>query len=124
MKILPILIIWLISSVAFAECTKSQDSAEIDLTVIRGPKSVEAGGNHGMMDRIAINAPAEIEGVPIVAMELTRGEVAELWIPLAYTISNGRAVTAITGYHSAIQNFEVAIYYESSSCKKSIQRML
>lgn len=77
-----------------------------------------------MMDRIAINAPAEIEGVPIVAMELTRGEVAELWIPLAYTISNGRAVTAITGYHSAIQNFEVAIYYESSSCKKSIQRML
>ena len=112
------------SSSALAECTKAQESAEIDITVIRGPKSVETDDNHGMMDRIAINAPAEIQGLQIAAMELTRGEVAELWIPLAYTIDGGRVVTAITGYHSAIQNFEVAIYYENGTCKKSIQRML
>ena len=124
MKILPIITIWLISSSAFTECTKAQESAEIDLTVIRGLKSVDTSTNHGLMDRIAINAPAEIQGLPIVAMELTRGEVAELWIPLAYTIAGGRAATAITGFPSAIQNFEISIYYKNGVCKKSIQRML
>ena len=115
----------LFSSVqVFAECSPEQQSAEINIKVIRGPRTVEAGGNHGMMDRIGIIAPAEVAGIPITAMELTKGEVAEFWIPLAYKINKGSASTAITGHQFAIKHFEVAIYYENDKCKKSIQRML
>ena len=106
MKFLPIVIIWLFSSAVFAKCTAKQESAEIDVIVIHGPKSVKTGGNQGMFDRITINKPAAVEGMPIVSMELTHGEVAEFWIPLAYTINSERAVTAITGHHNAIQHFE------------------
>ena len=124
MKILLILIVLFSSGSAVAECTAEQESTEIDIKVIRGPRTVEAGGNHGMMDRIGINAPAEVAGIPITAMELTKGEVAEFWIPLAFKTNNGRATTEITGYQFAIKHFEVAIYYENDNCKKSIQRML
>ena len=109
---------------SFAECTEEQKRAEIELLVYKEPNGVKAGGKHGMMDRIIIKAPVTVSGIPIEAMELTRGEVSELWIPVAYELSDGVAVTAISGYPDAIKNFEIAVYYKNDNCKKSIQRML
>ncbi|WP_368455757.1 hypothetical protein [Microbulbifer sp. TYP-18] len=59
-----------------------------------------------MMDKLIIKVPASVSGVETEAMELTRSEVAELWIPITHQIINGVAVTAISGYFSALKIFK------------------
>ena len=54
----------------------------------------------------------------------TKGEVASFWIPLAYKVKGDIASSTISGYEEEIKNFEVAVYYGDSSCKRSIQRLL
>lgn len=88
------------------------------------PAGTKAGGNHGYMDRVIIQAPAELEGLPFSGMELTEGEVANFWIPLAYEVKGGLGSSTISGYEEKINNFEVAVYYGDSSCQRSIQRLL
>ena len=123
MKIILFLLL-LIPSFVFSECTDDQFSASISVEVV---KELEADGyheNHGPMLEVTISAPSDVLNVPINAMELTRGEVAEFWIPLAFSIENGTAKAWLTGYEEALLGFEVAVYYQSASCILYTQKLI
>jgi hypothetical protein len=124
MKVLQLFLIWIPSSTVFADCSTAQNAAEIDLNVILEPQSVAAGGHHGMMDQIVVSAPAEVAGLPLVNIELTRGVVEEFWIPLAFKTSNTKATAVFWGYQDAVSDFEISIHYDDGNCHKSLQKML
>jgi len=109
---------------AHAECTKSQNDTNIELQIEVSPNAVKAGGNHGYMYTVEINAPIIVAGIPLKALELTEAEVASYWLPIAYETKGKYAVTKIVGYKESIKNFEIAVYYESTQCSLSIQRLL
>ena len=119
MKLLTFVLFSRLSTTAFAECTPEQEVANIDVEIISG--KTKAGGNHGMMQQITILAPSQVKGVPLQSMELTEGEVASFWIPVAFKIDNGIAKTVISGYKESIKHFEIAIYYANEQCNKSVQ---
>lgn len=125
MKILLIsLIILAFSSGLIAECTDVQKASTIEIEIEQLKNRARSNGNHDFMDVFQIKAPVLVAGTKLVYMELTEGEVANFWIPLAYKISGDFAVTEITGYRESIKNFEVAVYYRGGECSKSIQRLL
>ena len=112
----------LFCSPIFAECTVEQSNGTIDIKVQYVENGIRAGGNHGYMDQVHISAPAVLMAIPLVAMKLTEGEVSSFWVPVAFTIANGVAQTTISGYKESIKGFEIAVYYESQQCKRSVQR--
>jgi len=114
----------LASSTVWAECSAAQKAAAIELDVKYLPTVTKVGGNHGYMDQVIVQAPIELEGLSLSEMELTKGEVASFWIPVAYKVKGNIASSTISGYEEEIKNFEVAVYYGDSSCKRSIQRLL
>jgi len=124
MKSIFAIVLLLLCSPTFAECTIEQSSSEIDIRVQHIENGVKAGGNHGHMDQIHVSAPAIFKGIPLAAIELTEGEVSSFWVPVAFTITNGVAQTTISGYKESIKDFEIAIYYENQQCKRSVQRAI
>ena len=124
MKSIFVTALLLFCSPTFAECTVEQSNSAIDIKVQHIENGIRAGGNHGYMDEIHISAPAIFMDIPLAAMELTEGEVSSFWVPVAFTITNGVAQTTISGYKESIKDFEMAIYYESKQCKRSVQRAI
>ncbi len=124
MKLIFIPVIFLICSSAFAECTSEQLRAEIGIKIQRIENGIKAGGNHGEMDQVHISAPSIFMGIPLASIELTEGEVSHFWVPVAFEINNGIAQTTISGHKEAIKNFEIAVYYESQQCSRSLQRAI
>ncbi|MGM0564214.1 MAG: hypothetical protein ACQES2_07785 [Pseudomonadota bacterium] len=122
-KLAPFILLSIFSSLVSAECTPEQNREEIPLSV-ETESDASSGGNHGAMDRVIIKAPLEVSGVPLASMKLTEGEVASFWVPLAYQVAGDFVRAEIIGYRSAIESFEVAVYYESENCSRSIQRLL
>ena len=109
---------------ATAECTLQQAGAQIDILMHYEHGVAKAGGNHANMDEVTIRAPVSISELPLVAMKLTAGEVAEFWVPVSYRLEGNTAVTEITGYSNAIDNFEIVVLYDNGQCHRSIQREL
>ena len=123
-RLITVTILGLISSFAHAECTAKQNENAIPLSIEYTSSGTQAGGNHGHMDKVVIETPLVVEGLALSGMEITEGEVANFWIPLAYKAVDSIARTEISGYKEEIRNFEVAVYYTGENCKKSIQRLL
>ncbi|EAQ63076.1 hypothetical protein MED121_24015 [Marinomonas sp. MED121] len=123
-KLITIIILGLISTFAQAECTTKQNEQAIPLSIEYTSAGDKAGGSHGHMDKVVIKTPLIIEGFALSGMGITEGEVANFWIPLAYKVVDSIARTEISGYQEEIRNFEVAVYYTSDNCQKSIQRLL
>ena len=107
-----------------ADCTTEQNERVIPLSIEYISAGIKAGESHGYMDKVVIEAPLIIEGLELSGMEITEGEVTNFWIPLAYQVHDSVARTEIKGYKEEIENFEVAAYYISDDCQKSIQRLL
>jgi hypothetical protein len=114
----------LFSAVASAECTDTQSNAKINITIEVLPENVKAGGNHGYMDKVTIQVPLSVEGISLASIELTEGEVAGFWIPLAYEVNNDVAEAEFVGYKSEMKDFEVSVQYESEQCQVSMQTMV
>jgi hypothetical protein len=76
------------------------------------------------MDKVVIETPLLVEDLKLSGMEITEGEVANFWIPLAYKPVDSIARTEIIGHKEEIKKFEVTVYYTSENCQKSIQRLL
>lgn len=123
-KLITITILGLISNFAHAECTTKQNEITIPLSIEYNSAGTKSGGNHGHMDKVVIETPLVVEGLTLSGMEITEGEVANFWIPLAYKAVDSIARTEISGYKEEIRNFEVAVYYTSDNCQKSTQRLL
>lgn len=123
-KLITVTILGLISTFSQAECTTKQNEQAIPLSIEYISAGTKAGGNHGDMDKVVIETPLVVGGLELSGMEITKGEVANFWIPLAYKAVDSIARTEISGYKEEIRNFEVAVYYTSDNCQKSIQRLL
>lgn len=123
-KLFTFTLLLLAHSTVWAECSSSQKAASIELDVKYIFAGAKAGGNHGHMDQVIIQAPTELEGLSLSGMELTEGEVASFWVPLAYEVKGAIAISTISGYEEKIKKFEVAVYYGDSNCQRSIQRLL
>ncbi|GAA6135011.1 hypothetical protein NBRC116188_18010 [Oceaniserpentilla sp. 4NH20-0058] len=123
-KLIPVAMIGFISTFAQAECTTKQNEQAIPLSIKYTSAGTKAGGNHGHMDKVVIETPLVVGVLELSGMEITEGEVANFWIPLAYKAVDFIARTEISGYKEEIRNFEVAVYYTSENCQKSIQRLL
>lgn len=123
-KIITFIVLVLMSFLTHSECSPKQNASSIEVSIKYTAAGKKAGGNHGYMDKVLIEAPVKVEGLSLSGMELTEGEVASFWIPLAYEVIGTTAQTEVSGYKEEIKNFEVAIYYSSDNCRKSIQRLL
>ncbi len=123
-KLFAFTLLLLANSTVWAQCSSSQQAAALELDVKHIPAGTAAGGNHEHMDKIIIQAPIELAGMYLSGMELTEGEVANFWVPLAYEVKGAIASSIISGYKEAIENFEVAVYYGDSNCQRSILRSL
>ena len=97
----------------FASCPVQQD---LDIKTKIIPNAVQAGGNHGYFDQVKISVPATVQGLPLINIELTYGEVAEYWIPLATQVESGRIVASIVGYADSIKPFEFWVNYSDGTC--------
>ena len=109
---------------AQAKCTDAQNSQSIEIKIDKIFGAVKAGGNHGYMDIVKVSAPAKVSGVPIHAMKLTKGEVAEFWVPIAFSIDNDFAYTEVTGYSDSIKGFEISVSYLNEQCQLVAQRSI
>lgn len=123
-KFITVIIFVFISAFVQAECTTEQNEQVISLSIEYISSGTKAGANHGYMDKVVIETPLVFEGLQLSGMEITEGEVANFRIPLAYKTLDSIARTEISGYKEEIRNFEVAVYYISDNCQKSIQRSL
>jgi len=123
-KFITVIIFGFISAFVQAECTTEQNEQAIPLSIEYTSAGTKSGGNHGYMDNVVIETPLAVEGLKLSGMEITEGEVANFWIPLAYKTLDSIARTEISGYKEEIRNFEVAAYYISDNCQKTIQRLL
>lgn len=117
-------ILSMISFLANAECSIEQNNSSIDLVIKIKSNDVKAGGNHDFMDKVIIEAPLEVVGLEISHLELTKGEVARFWIPLAFKKIGKYARTEFSGYEEEIKNFEVAAHYKGGGCYKFVQKLI
>ena len=122
-KFITVIIFGFISACVQAECTIKQNGKAIPLSIEYTSAGTKVGGNHGHMDKVVIETPLVFEGLKLFGMDITEGEVANFWIPLAYKEVDSIARTEISGYKDRIKNFEVAVHYISDNCQKSIQRL-
>ena len=124
MKLLIASILFVLPIPSLAECSKEIEHVNVGVQIEINSEKVKAGGEHGSMDEVTISTPAAIEGIPLLSMELTAGEVASFWVPVAFKINNGIATTAIRGYKESIKDFEILINFADSQCHKSVQRSI
>ena len=101
------------SSHLFASCPEQKDLNIKTEVILNG---VEAGGEHGYFDQVKISVPVTVNEYPLQSIELTFGEVAEYWLPLATKLENGRMVATIVGYRESIQPFEFWVNYSNGKC--------
>ena len=123
-RFITVIIFCFISAFVQAECTTKQNEQTIPLSIVYTSAGTKPGGSHGHMDKVVIETPLVFEGLKLSGMEITEGEVANFWIPLAYKTLDSIARTEIGGYKEEIINYEVAVYYISDHCQKSIQRLI
>ena len=116
MKIFFSILLLLLPSLVAAECPIKFEQSDLKIEIEKQPRAIDAGGVHEDMDVIKISVPSHYKGVPIDAMELTKGEVAEFWFPIAFKIDTGKAVTELSGYSQSLAHLEMAIYYMDSRC--------
>ncbi|MGX5174286.1 hypothetical protein ACUR5C_09725 [Aliikangiella sp. IMCC44653] len=124
MKYLAFLFFSLISTKALAGCFVDLTRENISLNVERLSESEKAGGNHGYMNTLKIQVLSEYKGAPLETMLLTKGEVAEFWFPIAFTVTDGIATTTLTGYEESLEDLEMAFFYTDKECTLSTQIML
>ena len=117
-------LVLLMPSLAFSECAEEQLSAPISVDVVKELESEGYPVDHGPMLEVTITAPSQVKGVPIAGMELSRGEVAEFFIPLAFSNKDGAAVAYFMGYKESLFGFELSVYYQSESCILYTQRAI
>ena len=124
MKYLALIIFALLSTKSVAGCFVDLSKEDIELNVQRISEGEKAGGNHGYMDTIKINVLSNYQGALLETMLLTKGEVAEFWYPIAYSVENGMALTSLTGSTDSLKNLEMAFYYTEAECTFSMQVLL
>ena len=124
MKYLALIIVSVLSAKSFAGCFVDIKSKDIKLDVERVSEGAKAGGKHGYMDTIKIQVLGYYQGAPLETMLLTKGEVAEFWYPIAFSIENQMAVTTLTGTTKSLKNLEMAFYYTDAECTLSTQVLL
>ena len=124
MKYLALVIVSFLSVNSFAGCFVDIKSKDIKLDIDRTSGGVKAGGNHGHMDTIKIEVLSHYKGAPLETMLLTKGEVAEFWYPIAFSIENEMAVTTLTGTAESLKSLEMAFYYADAECALSTQVLL
>ena len=124
MKYLALIIVSVLSAKSFAGCFVDIKSKDIELKVDRVSEGVKAGGNHGYMDTIKIQVLNHYQGAPLETMLLTKGEVAEFWYPIAFSVKDGMAVTTLTGTTESLKSLEMAFYYTDAECTLSTQVLL
>lgn len=124
MKYVALIIFTLLSAKSFSGCFVDLSKNDVKLDVQRISEGAKAGGNHGHMDTIKISVLSTYEGATIETMLLTKGEVAEFWYPIAFSIENGMALTTLTGTTDSLRSLEMAFYYSDVECVLSMQVLL
>ncbi len=105
------------------DCTAEQRRARLVPKIEVLPEEV-GSVNHGAMDEVLITARTKISGLELSSMELTRGEVSEFFVPLAFVRAGETATATFSGYRSEIESFELLITYSSDSCTRATQTMV
>jgi len=114
-----VLLAFLQSSVAFANCGESLDV----------PVDVEfnyeySNDRHLPLVAVTVSLPAEVESYTLTTFELTYGEVEEFRIPLHTETSDGMVHTRFTVSQSYISGLELGLHFSSGTCDVYIQRLL
>ena len=106
---------------SFAGCHVDLTSNDISLNVQHFTDTEKSDENHGSMETIKIEVVSHYDGIPLEAMLLTKGEVAEFWFPIAFSVDKDVAVTTLTGYRQSLDKLEMAFYYSEAECTLSAQ---
>ena len=123
-KLTLLLSILFFSGACFAECTTSRSLDGLTPEIEFVPGTQEAGSMHLPMGTVKIQVPLKHGDLVLSSMEITEGEVARFYIPLAFKKVEDFAVTEISGFKDTLKDFELILSYSNGICYSAQQRML
>jgi len=115
-KLTLLLLILFFSGTNLAECTATQNLIGLAPEIKILPGTQEAGSMHLPMDNVKIKVPLIHNGLTLDFMEITEGEVANFYIPLAFNKTENFAIADISGYRDFLESFELIVSYAKGSC--------